>query len=178
MESKIKYSLECLALAEKIPQEQYKLKALNRHKNNLISHATLYLNNSEAMQKNIEIFEPTKKQKIMAKIEKNQKALLVMGISLETYRKFMTTVIQVVHKYYARGFLFFLKLDVDLDIAELAIHFDNITPQQAFELNSEIDDAILSKTLNDNIFADEVRKITTYCTLVNKEELAEGSLFL
>lgn len=96
--------------------------------------------------------------------DKKQK-LENMNISVKTYQNFVSITNRVVNTFYNEGFTYNFNIQPEFDLAELVIYFDEITPREALDLNNKIDDAILEKTLNDEIFAREVMKLTTYCKL-------------
>ena len=96
--------------------------------------------------------------------DKKQK-LENMNISVKTYQNFVSITNRVVNTFYNEGFTYNFNIQPEFDLAELVIYFDEITPREALDLNNKIDDAILEKTLNDEVFAREVMKLTTYCKL-------------
>lgn len=113
---------------------------------------------------------------LMSKINKQIKSLESMNISLETYQKFVAIINSIVYEKYFKGFMCSLRIDPEFSFAEFSVLFKNITVKEAFNLNRDIDDAILNATLDDERFADEVINLSVNCTLAHdstdKEVLA------
>lgn len=90
--------------------------------------------------------------------------LNVLGISLTTYQKFMTIINKLVHEKYYDGFSFVLMVEPEFSIAELSVVFNNITPEEAFDLEMKINNAILQECRKDEIFDKEVTQLSVNCT--------------
>lgn len=174
MSNQLNYEINCLELNKKTMQSYDEKQSKHlMHLGNLKTGARAYLNDSENVTFAFRKFDFEEEYiDIMQLIEISRLDLSKMGVSLAVYQKFISIVHRVIYKHYSKGFSMALDLDTELDIAELAIYFDEISPQEAFELTNEIDDAILNATIDDDVFAKEVRKLTVNCTLreVKEEE--------
>lgn len=143
-------------------------------KKHALQSSMIYLCNSDLALSVLSFLDDSEKETLMEFIEERKNKLSELGVSIETYQKLVSIVHGIIFKKYNnRGVRFKLRVAPDYDFAEFSIYFDDIDAKSAFDLNSEIDNAVLEEAWKDEKFAEEVRKITTQCTLSYGENLEE-----
>ncbi len=97
-----------------------------------------------------------------------------LGVTRTTYQRFFAIVDEIINQYYVKDFHYHLLVKPDMGLAELMVYIDEITPTEAFKINTEIDEAILMAGLTNAVFAEEVSHLTVYCTLTYKKQPKEA----
>lgn len=99
------------------------------------------------------------------KIDPIQSKLAKMGISFNAYQKLLAIAEDVIQKQGFTPVKITPIIKPEYDLAQIVIEFDRMTPQQSSQLNSIINETVLHAGLDDEQFEQEVRNITTECTL-------------